>query len=349
MLYRSELKKLTLVQKGLLTLAVCLLLKVLCLSLVPEQKDYRISLSQKQYDKYLTQLHGENTAEKSAWILADYANGLDTISKFADMEKQYRSGKLSEEAWEDYLKRYDTAKLHQNSSEIFAEKAQQFEKQPDTLPAAHYIYEYGWQTIFRIHQLPDIFLLFGLLILSAQCLTSEYQSGMLSVLLACKNGRHQLLNAKLLALLTVCGIAALLSAGIEAAVFCMRGWCNDSGAPLYSIALLTNCTLPLSLVQGYVLSLLLRSFSAVLIVVFLFSCSVWLKNIQNTIFVGILLLALPLLWNSSAMLYLPSGFLIGTRVLQLQAAPPLFVPALAGMAATAGLYLCALRRFCQGI
>lgn len=349
MLYRAELKKLILVRKGLLILTICLLMKALCLSIVPEQKDYRISLSQNQYDRYLMQLHGENTDDKTAWILADYENGQDTIRQFADTENQYRSGELSEEAWQAYLKRYDTAKLHQNAAEIFAEKAWQFEQQPDTLPAAHYIYEYGWQTIFLIQQLPDIFLLFGLLILSAQCLTAEYQSGMLSVLLACKNGRHQLLNAKLLALLTVSSFAALLSAGIEAVIFCLRGWCNDPDAPLYSIEILRNCTLPLSLVQGYVLSILLRSFSAVLTVVFLFSCSVWLKNTQHIIFISILLLALPFLWNAPAMLYLPSGFLVGAHVLQLQAPPPLFVPALVGIAFTAGIYLCALRRFCKGL
>ena len=232
MLYRSELKKLILVQKGLLILAVCLLLKVLCLSIVPEQKDYRISLSQKQYDNYLVQLHGENTDEKTEWILTDYENGLDTISQFADMEKQYRSGKLSDEAWQDYLKRYETAKLHQNSSEIFAEKAEQFAAQSAELPPAHYIYEYGWQTVYTLLQFPDIFLLFGLLLLSAQCFSMEAAGGMLPILLAARDGRKRLFRAKLLALLTVGLGTTLIDGGLEVLVFYLRGFLNDGGAPI---------------------------------------------------------------------------------------------------------------------
>ena len=64
------------------------------------------------------------------------------------------------------------------------EKAEQFLKQPEDIPPAHYIYEYGWQTVFALLQFPDVFLLFGLLVLTAQCFPAEVSSGMLPVLLA---------------------------------------------------------------------------------------------------------------------------------------------------------------------
>ena len=55
-LLKYELKKMMLMQKGVFLLLICFLLKVIFLCVFPEQKDPRIVLSQKQYDKYLLQL-----------------------------------------------------------------------------------------------------------------------------------------------------------------------------------------------------------------------------------------------------------------------------------------------------
>ena len=52
MLWRFELKKALINQKGVWILLLCLLLKLVALNVFPEQKDSRIKLSQKQYDKY---------------------------------------------------------------------------------------------------------------------------------------------------------------------------------------------------------------------------------------------------------------------------------------------------------
>ena len=58
MLWRGEMKKTLMTQRGIWVLLVCLVLKLAFLCAFPEQKDRRIVLSQKQYDKYLYQLYG---------------------------------------------------------------------------------------------------------------------------------------------------------------------------------------------------------------------------------------------------------------------------------------------------
>lgn len=351
MLYRSELKKLLITQKGLLLLTVCLLLKLVFLSAVPEMKDSRIQLSQKQYDKYLVQLHGENTAEKSAWILEEYETCTQTIASREEMEQKRNTGSLSDEQWDEYLDALDTSYLHENAAKIFAEKAEQFSVQPDTVPPAHYIYEYGWQTIFTLGQFPDIFLLFGLLLLSAQCFPFEAQSGMLPVLLSCKNGRIKILSAKLLSLLTIATISAILSGGLEVAVFFLRGWCNDPNAPLYSVKILASCTLPLSLGQSYGAVLILRSFAALLFTTFIFSVSVWLKNTQNLVLLSLCLLALPLLWNDPTALFFPTGLLSGTRFLLWvgQSGFSVLFPVTVALGYTTALFVFAVKRYQKGL
>ena len=215
MMWLAEWKKLFLVRKGLLALAVCLLLKALFLGLFPELKDPRIQLSQKQYDKYLEQLHGENTPEKSAWVQADYDACLETISRQEAMQREYSAGELTEEEWAAYQQELNDAYLHRNASKLFTETAQRFAGQPPDLPPAHYLYEYGWETIFTLQQWPDVLLLGWLLLLAVQCFSQETASGMLPVLLAARNGRGRLFGAKLAVLLAAVFLAGTMFGAVD--------------------------------------------------------------------------------------------------------------------------------------
>ena len=350
MLFRSETKKLLLTQKGLLILLVCLLIKILFLGCFPELKDSRIQLSQKQYDKYLAQLQGANTPEKAAWILSEYESCRETINNQEFMEEQYRRGELTEEEWSAYYEELDQAYLHKNATEIFKEKAEQFLEQSPELPPAHYCYEYGWQTVFTLQQFPDIFLIAGLLLLSAQCFSMEVSAGMLPVLLSARNGRRQLFSAKLFALLLTSLIAALIFGGAEIAVFFLRGWLNDPHAPVYSVSAMTECTLDFSLFQGYLFSLFARSGAALLFAALVFGCSMWGKSASNMIFLGLCVLVVPMLWDTPAMSFTHSGLLSGSKLLLwLGSGIPLFLPLGIVLLYTGAVLVFSMRKYNRGI
>ena len=350
MLFRSELKKLLLTQKGLLILLVCLLLKILFLGCFPELKDSRIQLSQKQYDKYLAELQGENTPEKTAWILSEYESCRETINNQEFMEEQYRRGELTEEEWSAYYDELNLAYLHKNATEIFKEKAEQFLEQSPELPPAHYSYEYGWQTVYVLQQFPDIFLLAGLLLISAQCFSMEISAGMLPVLLSAKDGRGRLFRAKLSALLLTSLTTALVFDGAELAAFSLRGWLNDPYVPIYSVSAMTECTLSFSLLQGYLFSLFARSGAALLFAVLVFGCSVWGKSASNLIFLGLCILAVPMLWNTPLMAFTHSGLLCGSKLLLwLGSGIPAFLPLGVVLLYTAALLVISMRTYSKGI
>lgn len=317
-LWGFELKKMLFTQKGLWILLACLIFKLLFLFFVPEQKDERILLSQKQYDKYLEQLHGENTPEKSAFIRQEYADCLETIQKQEEMRRIYQKGELSEEDWQQYLEKLDKAYLHRNAAQMFAEKEEQFAQQTTENPPAHYIYEYGWQTVFTLQMFPDLFLLFGVLLLSAQCFAMEETGGVLAVLISARNGRSPLFRAKLSALLSVSFIAALLSSTMEAVVFWQRGFGNDPAVPLYSITLFKECPLNIALGQGYLLCLGVRICATLLLSGVVFGLSVWMKNAMNILAFALCILLLPLLMEGlcgAGILFTHMGLLCGSRML----------------------------------
>lgn len=140
------------------------------------------------------------------------------------MQGKYARGELTDAQWEAYTQALTQADLHINSAQIFAEKAEQFLKQPEDIPPAHYIYEYGWQTVFALLQFPDVFLLFGLLVLTAQCFPAEVSSGLLPVLLAPERTAEAVSWEA--AGSAHCGTLCppVISNGLEWAVFSLRGW-----------------------------------------------------------------------------------------------------------------------------
>ena len=319
-LWQFELKKLLITQKGLLVLTVCLCLKLLLLCFLPELKDQRIALSQKQYDYYLEILYGENTEEKSAFIQSEHQTYKDILEGKDPREAALQDGTLVGDEWSRYVDEKNLADLRINGAAIFAEKAERFAAQDPALPPARYIYEYGWQTIYTLGKFPDIFLLLPVLLMTAQCFSAEAAGGMLPVLLAAKKGRKQLFRAKLLALLAVTLGAALVFGGVEAAAFSLRGWCNDPGAPLYSITLFSECSLNLSLGQGYALTLGTRLWGTLLFGGMFYGISVWLKNTTNLLFMALCVLLVPVLFPDfagTAALYTHGGLLCGSRMLLL--------------------------------
>lgn len=318
-LWGYELKKILFVQKGLLILTVCLALKILFLFFFPEMKDTRIQLSQKQYDKYLERLYGANTQEKDSFIRQEYENCKMMIGQKETMEEAYRDGSLTETEWQEYVLALDEAYLHQNAVEIFYEKAEQFAEQSPETARAHYIYEYGWQTVFSLQLFPDIFVLFGILLLAAQCFSAEAAGGMLPLLLAAKDGRRPFFLAKLSALSVTALAVALLGGALEAAIFVLRGWCGDSGAPVYSISLFKDISLlELSLGQGYLLSLGVRTCVTFLFAGMVLGISVWIKNTTNLLFAAVCVLCIPLLLSGTigaGILFTHIGLLCGSRML----------------------------------
>lgn len=315
MLWKAEVKKILFVRKGVLLLAVCLLAKILLLCAFPEMKDGRISLSQNQYNKYLNELYGENTPDKNEWVKQEYAWCLETIERRETMEQQYEYRKISEEEYQEYAKDLELAYLHRNAAQIFSEKANQFEGQERALAHAWYIYEYGWQTIFSLQQFPDVFLLFGLLLMAAQSFTSESVAGILPVLLSAKNGKGRLFLTKLLALLFVGLLAAIFFGGAEILTFYFRGWCNDVKAPIYSVSVMAKCQLSLSLSTGYGVALLIRIYASLLFSAVVYGLSVWIRNPINTVFAGMCLLIFPLFLSGNVCVITHSGLLCGARAI----------------------------------
>ncbi len=93
MLWRGEMKKTLMTQRGIWVLLVCLVLKLAFLCAFPEQKDRRIVLSQKQYDKYLDQLSGRTPGRSPIGFLAEYKTCKEVKDSQEAMQGEVRQGR----------------------------------------------------------------------------------------------------------------------------------------------------------------------------------------------------------------------------------------------------------------
>ncbi len=282
-LFQYEIRKMIFSGYGWLLFFVLLALKGLTLFLIPEAIDERILLSRKQYDRYLMEIHGEDSPEKRAKILGDYAECIAMEDARMEMENAYRKETISEEKWNNYLERYQFMQLRKNALQIISEKAEQFMSTPPDIPPATYFDEYGWKTVFLVQKYPDLFMVIFLIILSVRSFSIETQSGMREIVLASAKGRAVLYRVKTEALFLILTITGILFSCEEWAVFSARGFLTEGQLPVYSLSLYAeSCFLPLSLYRAFLLCSIYRLVGAVLLGVGVMSVSVWLRKPGNT-------------------------------------------------------------------
>ena len=332
-IWRCEMKKALMTQKGLLILVICIFLRLLTAAAMPELKDDRIKMSQKQYDRYLAVLHGANTPEKSEFIISERDRCESVKAAQTSMEMRHMEGALSEEEWGEWQDELERAYLHENSAKLWAEKAEQFAGQDAALPPAHYFYEYGWQTIFFLLSIPDALTALAFVFLAAQSIGAERSFGMLSILLTAKEGRGRLYAAKLMAMLVICLVAGLTGTALETAVFAIRGFLREGSIPIYSATFFaTNCPLRLSLWQGYLVIEATRVFGTLCLAAFTFGLSAWIRKASNLMAVCVAIVGIPFLIPVPALfLFTFGGILSGSRMLLSsgQTGIPMLLPVLA--------------------
>ncbi|MCL2079225.1 MAG: hypothetical protein FWH17_05185 [Oscillospiraceae bacterium] len=285
-IWRYELTKILFSYRGLLLIAAFVVLKTALLIALPELKDERIKLSQKNYDKVLSEIHGPTTPEKEEYITSTYAKYRETLERFTQMKDAYLSGKISRDEWEKYSNEYGEANLYINSFEIFNEKREIFAAllpYGELLPPA-YFYEYGWNSALTYMGFPDPLSLILVLLLAVQMICPEASSGILKINLCTHYGRAPLFLSKFAVLSFLLLIAAAISVTLEIAVFSLRFDLSQPHWGIYSVAPYDLTLLPYSLAEGILHIASIRAAGLIMLGLFAFGVACFTQNAAQTIF-----------------------------------------------------------------
>ena len=241
-LYVYELKKIFVSSKLILLVILLLSTKIyFCIENGAQNDPY-----EREYYRLCTELGGELTDEKSAYITTGLAECEAVLSQHDEMRSQVQSGLITSEQYDEYLQKLYVAEVRQSAFLRLDEQRRHIESLHDAGKKAEIIFDSGWKTLFGAK--PDLYLYALILLLFAGIYSFEYKSGMDGLLPSVKRGGHVLDRTKFLTAATVTAVLCLIFAATDI-VFLTRTYPleNLSAPALSVIGIPMPMNIPLSL------------------------------------------------------------------------------------------------------
>ena len=137
------------------------------------------------YSKYMQDLEGEWTIEKSEYINKEYYDLNNTITIYSIMLEKYKNKELTVEEITDYLKKYYTALVSIDVVKGLYVKNMELEKIVSNGGRTFFVNEYNWGLVYK-NNFSYIYLL-AIILLISNIFSIEYREGKINVLKTTKN------------------------------------------------------------------------------------------------------------------------------------------------------------------
>ena len=248
------------------------------------------------YQSIILQLEGRQTAEKISLIETEKARYEEAFRQIKKIDEMISSGEIDENVG-------DTMKLQWYGVTAFYPAFQRVEQQYDLVckSNSNYIYDTGYLYLFGAmgndFVLDLLMLSIGIIFAFGNTISLEHQNGSLYLLHATKKGKFKIILSKIL----VCSAAASLFSIVP---FICRFISISKTFPIHSFSFSANSIpyfqeLPFSVsVGGLVIFFLLSQIlSTLFITIAVILISMWRKNYIQTVFFGILIFAVPLIFS----------------------------------------------------
>ena len=235
-LYVYELKKIFISSKLILLVILLLGTKIyFCIENGAQNDPY-----EREYYRLCTELGGELTDEKSAYITTGLAECEAVLSQHDEMRSQVQSGLITSEQYDEYLQKLYVAEVRQSAFLRLDEQRRHIESLRDEGKKAEIIYDSGAK--------PDLYLYALILLHFAGIYTFEYKGGMDRLLPSVKRGGHVLDRTKFLTAATVTAVLCLIFAETDIVFLTRRYPLENLSAPALSvIGIPMPMNIPLSL------------------------------------------------------------------------------------------------------
>lgn len=289
-IFRHESYKFLITNRGLMVL---LLLAVL-LAYQGLGRTYTPSVGEQYYQHIMGELEGRLTDEKESLVLSEKARYEEALQKIEQIDGMVSAGELSADT-------ADTLKSQANMTLAFYPAFQRVEAQYEHIKAdgGSFVYDTGYLYLFGIFE--DVFsfdfliLSVGIIIAISGVISMEYQTGSLFLISATRAGKRKILFCK--ALICVLMVSGLTLIPILCRLSCISSvYSMDSiGASIHNIPHFSGFAVSMPIICFILLFAFSQILSMVLVTLFTMAISIWRKNQAQTIFFGLLVLAVPML------------------------------------------------------
>ncbi len=305
-----EVKKIMLHQRGLLYIALVLLLSTLWLALSDSPYNSQMEQWKTEYEWYLNKVRGYCTEESSLYLEEEAKSLAETREKQADLLERFYDGQISESTYKQEMQETEMLLEHERGFEVIY---QQYLYICENTENRCFLRTNGWMGLLGGGTL-HLVLFLGILLLTTPVFCSEYSCQMDALILTAREGQKSVRSKLLLTIGTVLFLCVSISL-LEYAFYSVRYGLPNGDYPIQSIPCFRESHKDISLFHAYVCVGLLRLFGGVFLAVFLMFVSVLAKRYAITLLTGAASVLLPYMGLSETIIYrlpLPLPFLLGT-------------------------------------
>ena len=308
--FMYEVKKIMLHQKGLLYIALVLLIGTVWLTVSDRPIDNAMEQYKNEYEWYLEKVNGYCTDESSLYLEQEAGRIAEAKKKQSTLLENYYNGKISESEYRKENQKIEKILEHQNGFEVIY---QQYLYICENTENRCFLQTNGWMGLLGKDTL-NFILFFGILLLVTPVFCSEYSCQMDTLILTSRKGRKSSVY-KLIIMIAVVLFLSLSISLIEYGFYRLKYGLPNGDDPIQSIRCFAGSSKSISLFEAYLSIGLLQMFGSVFLTILLMFISVLAKSYAITLLTGAVSMIVPYIGLSKTSIYrlpLPLPFLLGT-------------------------------------
>ena len=288
-LFKHELYKILITNKGIIIILIFSLL--ICYNEL--QRRYSPSLQEQYYQNIMLKLEGKPTEEKTELIEAEKSRFDEAFSKISEIDEQIAKGEINDTTGEAMkVKWYSITAFYPTFEKVLEQD--KYVKEND----GSYIYDTGYLYLFGVMDdgILNDFILLSLSIIFMFCnvMAIEYQNKAVNILQATNKGKKAIIKTKVKATIIIVLLFCILP-------FVCRFISVSSTFPINGfllsakdISIYHNLSSGILVIGLILLKIFIQVFSGIILAMLILTISAWKKNNVQTIFLGLLILFVPL-------------------------------------------------------
>ena len=288
-LFKHELYKILITNKGIIIILIFSLL--ICYNEL--QRRYSPSLQEQYYQNIMLKLEGKPTKEKTELIKSEKSRFDEAFSKISEIDEQIAKGEINDTTGEAMkVKWYSITAFYPTFEKVL--KQDKYVKEN----GGNYIYDTGYLYLFGVMDdgiLNDFILLtLSIIFMFCNVMAIEYQNKAVNILQATNKGKKAIIKNKVKATMIIVLLLCILP-------FVCRFISVSSTFPIdgfllsaKDISIYHNLPSGILVIGLILLKIFIQVFSGIIMAMLILTISAWKKNNVQTIFLGLLILCVPL-------------------------------------------------------
>jgi hypothetical protein len=306
-----EIKKVFIHQKGILTMVIFILLKMMSMLWIEHSVDTQLENHKEAYSYYINQVNGKLTDQIEVYIKAEEENISSAHKALNTIYRNYYEGKIDYDELVIIAEEYQSKIAFEVGYQLLYEQYMYIRENPNT---RYFLYTNGWSALLA-HERLDVLLFLVLLIMITPIFCQEYENKMHTILITSKEGKTKVGIQKMVLAMGICIFLTLIFILLDYVFIQMKYGLPNGGFPIQSLEYYHNAHKNVSFSQAFTYVVLYRLLGYLSLTSIILLLSVYTQKIILTLFISTSLILLPYFGLSieSTKYYIPIplGFMIG--------------------------------------